>query len=118
MRASRARPPCLPATPPIAPVQSLAGILTTVDWSDARLYAVAAVAILAGFVRGFSGFGAGMVFHSGRKCNLRSDRRDRALIPHRHRGERADPAAAFPQLPLARGRADGGGRLARLPFGL
>jgi len=36
--------------------------LTTVDWSDARLYAVAAVAILAGFVRGFSGFGAGMVF--------------------------------------------------------
>src|SRR5215207_7251968 len=46
---SRARPPCLPATPPIAPVQSLADILTTVDWSDARLYAVAAVAILAGF---------------------------------------------------------------------
>ena len=43
-------------------MQSLADILTTVDWSDARLYAVAAVAILAGFVRGFSGFGAGMVF--------------------------------------------------------
>ena len=43
-------------------MQSLADILTTVDWSDTRLYAVAAVAILAGFVRGFTGFGTGMVF--------------------------------------------------------
>jgi uncharacterized protein len=43
-------------------LQSLADILTTVDWSDTRLYAVAAVAILAGFVRGFTGFGTGMVF--------------------------------------------------------
>ena len=59
--AGRARP-AYPQRSPIAPLQSLADILTTVDWSDARLYAVAAVAILAGFVRGFSGFGAGMVF--------------------------------------------------------
>src|SRR5215207_4367429 len=59
--AGRARP-AYPQRPRSRPCSPSPTSLTTVDWSDARLYAVAAVAILAGFVRGFSGFGAGMVF--------------------------------------------------------
>lgn len=43
-------------------MQPLLEILTAVDWSDPRLHAVAGIAILAGFVRGFTGFGAGMIF--------------------------------------------------------
>jgi uncharacterized protein len=40
----------------------LSDILAAIDWSDPRLYLVAATALLAGFVRGFTGFGAGMIF--------------------------------------------------------
>jgi uncharacterized protein len=37
-------------------------LLAALDWSDPRLAAVAATAFAAGLVRGFTGFGAGMVF--------------------------------------------------------
>jgi uncharacterized membrane protein YfcA len=43
-------------------VQSFSEILAALDASDPRLYWAAATAVLAGFVRGFTGFGAGMIF--------------------------------------------------------
>ena len=43
-------------------MQSFSEILAALDASDPRLYWAAATAVLAGFVRGFTGFGAGMIF--------------------------------------------------------
>lgn len=43
-------------------MQPFSEILSTLDWSDPRLWWIAGVALLAGFVRGFTGFGAGMIF--------------------------------------------------------
>lgn len=43
-------------------MQPFSALLASFDWSDPRLYWVAGVAVLAGFVRGFTGFGSGMIF--------------------------------------------------------